>query len=352
MASQELDAEIPLDDASAAKAFVQDVAGHILLARALGIAAELCIADLVAESPRSIASLADETGTHPESLYRLLRMLGSHGVFAETPDGMIRSTPRADILRRDHPDSLHDLLSHTWQNIHWDTFRELPEAIRTGGIAFDQAFGQGFFDYLATHPEANSAFDRRMASLSRAENPSIAAAFPFGDCRRVLDIGGGQGGLLVEVLRRYPALQVGLMEQPQVLAEPADVARAGLLDRVELIRGDFFADVPAGFDVYFLKRIIHDWDDERAVRILRNCRESMGAGARVAVADAVMRPGNDPDPNKYLDLSIMALTPGKERTAAEFAELFTAAGLRLTRVIPTELPSTIAIIEGVVAADD
>lgn len=338
-------------DEQSPHAFVQEIAGHILLARALGVVAELGIADLVAAGPRTLTELADAAGAHPESLYRLLRMLGGHGVFAELPDGRIGSTPRADVLRRDHPDSLHDLLSMTWQNLHWDTFRALPDAIRTGGIAFEQAFGQGFFDYLAAHPEMNAAFDLRMAQVSRAENPPIAAAYPFGAFRRVIDLGGGRGGLLVAVLQRYPSIEATLYDQPQVIAEPTDLARAGLLERVACLSGDFFAAVPAGFDLYFMKRIIHDWDDERAVRILRNCAQAMLPGSRVAVADAVMVPGNDPDPNKTLDLSIMALTPGKERTAAGFTALFAAAGLRLTRIIPTAAPSTVSIIEGVVADD-
>ena len=338
-------------DAQSAYAFIKEVAGHILLARAIGVAAELGIADLVAQAPLSIEELAAATGAHPESLYRLVRMLGGHGVFAELPDGRIRSTPRADVLRRDHPESLHDLLSMTWQNLHWDTFRALPDAIRTGGIAFDQVFGQSFFDYLAAHPEMGAAFDMRMAAVSRAENPPIAEAYPFGDFKRVVDLGGGRGGLLAAVLQRYPTVEAALYEQPQVLAEPTDLAHAGLLERVERLSGDFFTAVPAGFDLYFMKRIIHDWDDERAVRILRNCAAAMSPGSRVAVADAVMLPGNDPDPNKTLDLGIMALTPGKERTAAGFAELFAAAGLRLTRIIPTAAPSTVSIIEGV-AADD
>lgn len=344
----------PAEQASHAQsphAFVQGIAGNLLLARALGVVAELGIADLVAGAPRTLAELAEATGAHPESLYRLLRMLGGHGVFAESPDGRFQLTPRADVLRSDHPDSLRDLLSMTWQNLQWDTFRALPDAIRTGDIAFDRAFGQGFFEYLAAHPEMNAAFDQRMASVSRAENPLIAEAYPFGDFQRVVDVGGGRGGLLVAVLERYPTVEAALYEQPQVLAEPTDLTRAGLLERVECLSGDFFEAVPVGFDLYFMKRIIHDWDDERAVRILRNCARAMPPGSRVAVADAVMLPGNDPDPNKTLDLSIMALTPGKERTEAGFATLFAAAGLRLTRIIPTAAPSAVSIIEGV-AADD
>ena len=330
-------------------AFVAEVAGHVLLARALGVAVELGIADLVAESPCTVAELAAATGAHEASLFRLLRMLGGHGVFAQTPDGRIENTPRSEVLRRDHPDSLYDRLSPTWQNIHWETFRALPDAVRTGGVAFEQAFGRPFFDYLAAHPDANAGFDRLMASRSRAENLPIARAYPFGEFRRIIDIGGGRGGLLAAVLERHPGVAAALYDQPQVLAEPTDLAEAGLEGRVELVEGEFFDSIPEGYDLYFMKRIIHDWDDERAIRILANCRAAMGPDARVAVADALMAPGNDPDPNKMLDLSIMALTPGKERTEAEFAALFAAAGLRLNRIVAAEPPAALSIIEAVVA---
>jgi len=328
---------------------MQEIAGQLLLARALGIAAELRIADRVAERPQTVTELARATGAHESSLYRVLRMLGGHGVFAEDEQGRIRSTPRADILRTDHPESLHDILSLDWQNIHWATFQHLPDAVMHGDVAFERAFGQGFFDYLATHPGAGAVFDRRMAIVSRAENPPIAEAYPFGDFGRVVDIGGGKGGLLAAILTCHPEVSAVLFEQPQVLETPVDLVEAGLLDRVERLAGDFFESVPAGADLYVMKRIIHDWDDERALRILHNCRAAMRAGSRIAVIDAVMHPGNDPDPNKSMDLGIMALTPGKERTEAEFRALFEAAGLRLIRVVEPAAPALVSIVEGEMA---
>jgi len=276
-------------------------------------------------------------------------MLCGHGVFAEDPQGRIELTPRADILRTEHPESLHDILSLDWQNIHWATFQHLPDAVMHGDVAFERAFGQGFFDYLATHPRAGAVFDGRMAAVSRAENQPIAEAYSFGDFGRVVDIGGGQGGLLAAILARHPGIAAALFEQPQVLEAPVDLISAGMLDRVERISGDFFAAVPTGADLYVMKRIIHDWDDERALRILGNCRASMGPDSRIAVIDAVMQPGNDPDPNKNLDLGIMALTPGRERTEAEFRGLFEAAGLRLTRIVKPAVPALVSIVEGEVA---
>jgi hypothetical protein len=333
------------NDSNAAKAFILELSNQILLARALAVAAELGIADLVADEPKTADELATATDSDRDSLYRLLRTLAGHGFFAEDDTGRIGLTPFAEVLQAGHPDSVRDLLCLDWQNIYWDTFRALPEAVRSGEIAFERAFGQGFFDYLKEHPQANAVFDRRMAGVSLAENAKIAAAFPFGDFATLVDIGGGRGGLLAAILAQHPTVSASLFEQAQVLADPADLHLAGLLDRVELLAGDFFIEVPTGADVYTLKRIIHDWDDARAARVLQTCRTAMGKNSRILVIDAVMKPGNEVDPNKDMDLGIMALTPGRERTEAEFRALFEQSGLRLARIIPPDPPSTLSMLE-------
>ena len=328
------------------KEFLVNITGQIMLARALGIAADLGIADIVADGPKSMDELTEATGCDRDSLYRLLRMLGGHGVFAEDEQGRFELTPRAELLQTDHPDSVREMFLLGWQDIQWNTYHALPEAVLTGEIAFENAHGQSFFDYLAEHPELNAMFDRRMAVVSHAENEQVAKAYDFGDHASVIDIGGGLGGLLAAIIGRHPDIVTALYDQPQVLADPVSLREAGLLDAVARIAGDFFYDVPTGFGLYVMKRIIHDWDDDRAVGILRRCRDAMAKTSRVLVIDAVMKPGNEPDPNKNLDFTIMALTPGRERTEDEFAALFAAAGLRLTRVIPTEHPSTLSLVEG------
>lgn len=332
--------------------FLQAVAATLLLARALGIVAELRVADRLANGPLTAAQLAAATGAHPQSLYRVLRMLAGNGVFAEDDQGRFVSTPRAELLRTDHPQSMHEAFSLDWQDIHWAVCQHLPAAVMRGDVAFERAFGQGFFDYLASHPRAGAMFDQRMAAVSRAENAPLVAAYHFGDFERIVDVGGGRGGLLAEILQSNPAVSGVLFEREQVLAEPTELVTAGVLHRVERIAGDFFECIPAIGDLYLMKRILHDWDDERALRILRNCRAAMRAESRLAVIDAVMRPGNDPDPNKDLDLGMMALTPGRERTESEFRALFEAAGLRLTRVVRPALPARVAIVEGEPAANN
>lgn len=324
--------------------FLTGIAGQLLLARALGIAAELGIADLVADGPLDPEELAEAANCDRDALFRLLRMLGGHGVFAEDDAGRLGLTPRAELLRADHPDSLRELFVLRWQDIHWRTYQALPEAVLTGKTAFEIAHGQAFFDYLAAHPELNALFDRRMSTISRIENDAVAQVYPFSDHAPIVDIGGGQGGLLAAIVARYPGIGAALYDQPQVLADPARLREADLLDGVARIAGDFFSDVPPGFGLYLLKRIIHDWNDERAIAILSRCRDAMSPASKILVIDAVMSSGNDPDPGKDLDLSIMALMPGRERTADEFAALFDAAGLRLLRVIPTA--SRVSLVEG------
>jgi len=279
-----------------------------------------------------------------------MRLLASHEVFAEQADGRFALTPRAECLLSNRPESLRPLFCRGWQDISWDAIRALPDALVQGEIAFERAHGQPFFDYLATHAESGQAFDAAMALVAAAENPAIAEAWDFGGYRQIADIGGGRGGLLAAILAENPQATGLLFDRVQVLAEPANLSDAGLLDRCELRAGDFFEQVPAGADAYLLKRIIHDWDDERATALLRNCRRAMNGRSRLLIIDAVMQPGNAPDPNKATDVSLMVLTEGRERTALEFESLLQAAGLRLVGIHPLPQPATLSIVEAVNAS--
>ena len=331
------------------KIVMLQIMSNVLLARSLGIVAELGIADLVGTSPRSTDELAAATGAHADALYRLLRMLASHGVFAEDEQGRFHLTPLAAVLQTTGDDSLRDMIRLRWQDVAWDTYRALPQAIMTGEPAFDHAHGMAFFDYLATHTNINAAFDAAMALFSDPENAVIAQSYDFGQYSRVVDVGGGQGGFLAAVLSAYPTVHGVLYDQPQVVAEPTYLRTADVLERCDLIGGDFFASIPEGGEVYILKRVIHDWDDATSIKILQHCRNAMGPKGRVLVIDGVLRPGNVPDPNKNMDIIIMALTSGRERTEEEFRALYQQAGLQLTRVFATPLPSTLSIVEGVCA---
>lgn len=316
---------------------------QVLLSRCIAMMAEIGIADLVAEAPQTPEDLARACNVDADALMRILRFLAANDVFQADGRGAISNTPISDLLRRTQG-SLRDQVRSSWQDVVWDTYRRLPETLRTGEPAFDRAFGMPFFDYLAAHPEIGARFDASMALMSMPENAALAAAYPFHGT--VVDVAGGRGGLISAILRKHGDVRGVLFDQAQVLQDVARLLVAEQLDRCRLCPGDFFASVPAGGDVYVLKRIIHDWSDADAVRVLRVCGAALGANARVLVIDAVLRPGNAPDPNKMLDVGIMALTGGRERTAEEFQRLFDAADLKLLRIIPPTAPSTMSIVEG------
>jgi hypothetical protein len=322
------------------------IAGQVMLARCIGIAAELGLAELVAAEPRTAVELAARTGSHAGALYRMLRYLAANGLFAEDEHGRFANTPMSDVLRADAPGSLRDTLRLAWQDVMWDVYRHLPHTIATGAPAFTRAFGAPFFAYLAAHPELGARFDAAMALQSAPENATVAAAYPFDQAQVVVDVGGGRGGFMAALLQAYPRLRGILFDQAYVLDQPNRVHEAGLATRCQFVAGDFFNSVPAGGDVYVLKRILHDWPDDIAVKILRQVAAVLAPNAKVVVVDAVLSSGNAPDPNKALDVGIMALLEGRERTAEDFARLFARAGLALIRIIPTPAPSTLSLVEG------
>jgi hypothetical protein len=310
---------------------------------ALATAAELGVADLLEQGPRSATSLAEELRVDGPSLYRVLRLLASVGIFAEDAEGRFALTPSADLLRTRAPGSLRAAVRMLTQKIFWAPTGELTETVRTGRTSFERIFGAPFFDYLVRDPVAGATFHGGMSSLSDLENGAIASSYDFRSFRRLVDVGGGQGGFLLEVLQRAPQTRGVLFDQEHVLAE-ARLPEAALADRHERVVGDFFQHVPAGADAYVLKRILHDWSDEVCVALLRRCREAMAEGGRVLVVDTVIPRGNEPHGGKVLDVMMMASLPGRERTQEELRELFSRAGLRLTRVVPT--PTPLSITEG------
>jgi hypothetical protein len=216
--------------------------------------------------------------------------------------------------------------------------------VRTGEPAFNHVHSTAFFEYLSRHPEASRWFDRGLANFSTPENAAIVSSYDFMHFRKMVDVGGGQGGFLAAVLNAYPSARGTLYDRDAVVEQPAYLTTAGLINRCEVVAGDFFESVPSGGDAYILKRILHDWNDESSVRILRTCRNAMDAKARILVVDAVVPQGNEPHPSKVMDILMMVLLEGRERTEQEFQELFRLAGLKLTKIVAT--PSVLSIIEG------
>lgn len=319
---------------------VIQLAWGYLYSAALNAVAELGVADLLADGPRSPTALAESLGVHAQPLHRTLRLLATVGVFEEHDDGRFGLTPAADVLRTRAPGSMRDAVRMLAHESFWVPAGRLSSTIRTGHTPFAEIFGGSFFDYFAANPEVGPIFHRGMASFSDTENAPISWAYDFGRFERIVDVGGGHGGFLVEVLRKSSARGV-LFDAEHVLRE-ARITAEGLSDRCELVTGDFFQSVPEG-DCIVLKRILHDWSDETATEILRVCRRALRPGGRVLIIDSVIPPGNAPHSGKTLDVLMMVSLPGRERTEQEFRYMLAAAGLRLERVIAT--PAVLSIVE-------
>ena len=322
-----------------------------LVARAPHVVAELGVADVLGDGAETAEQLAAAVGAHPAALYRVLRALASVGIFMEHDDRRFALTSAGRCLRGDAPGSLRAAVLLKGSEEYRRTYDGLAEAVRTGASAFERACGAPFFAYTETHPAFASAFDRAMTSVSSLEIPAILDAYDFAGVGTVMDVGGGQGSLLAALLTRWSHLRGVLYDLPAVIVGARQaIGDTELSARCELVGGDFFAAVPAGAEVYLLKNVIHDWDDGQAVQILRNCRAGMQQDGRVLVIERFIPAGNVPSPNRVYDLVALALSgaeEGRERTEAEFRQLFAAAGFTLRRVIPTD--SRVALLEAVAA---
>ncbi len=317
-----------------------------LVTQALRVVAELGVADLLAVRPRSVEELAAETGTHAPSLYRFMRALAGCGVFAETEGRVFELTPMAELLRTDVEGSLRDLAIFMGADWHWQVWGDAPYSARTGKAAWAHVHGTEVFPYFAEHAGAAQVFDNAMTSLSKMVSKAVVAAYDFSSIGKLADIAGGHGSLLAAILRANPHLKGLLFDVPQVIAGARGYVEAeGVGHAVELASGDFFESVPAGADAYLMKHIIHDWDDERAISILRNCHRAMPPDGKLLLVEMVVPEGNEPHFAKIQDLEMMLSPGGLERTADEYRALFAAAGFELTRIIPTASP--MSVIEGV-----
>jgi SAM-dependent methyltransferase len=309
------------------------------VSQAIGVAASLGLADLLANGPRSADDLAQSTGAHRRSLLRLLRALTSVGVFRQDPESRFALAPLGQFLQADAPGSLRALAIHEGHPNEWTAWGDLRHSIMTGESAFRHVHGMDPWEYRATHPEVGRIFDAAMGSGSPAEAAApYLSAYGFADMRCVVDVGGGRGTLLAGLLLARPTLRGILFDLPSVVeAATTRLGATGVLDRCAIVAGDFFAAVPDGGDVYVLQGVLHDWDDAAARRILVSCRRALDDGGRLLIADHVIDPD---DPSQAgansMDLHMLVVYGSGERTAADFAALLAAAGFRLTRVIPVQ----------------
>jgi hypothetical protein len=311
--------------------------------QALYVAAKLELADHLAQGPKTSDELARLTNTHADTLFRLLRALASIGIFHETSPGTFENTPASEFLRKDVPGSQWAMAVMMGEE-HYQAWGELLYSVQTGKGSFTKIFQQRPFEYLASHPEQAATFDAAMTSVHGRETQPMIAAYDFSQAKVVADIGGGNGSVISEVLRQNPHVEGMLYDLAHVVerARP-NLEKAGLAARCRTIAGDFFKEIPPGADVYLFRHIIHDWADDECVTILANCRRAMKPTSRVVLAETIVPAGNDFAFVKWLDLNMLVIPEGRERTEAQYRELFQRAGLKLARVIET--PAEIHLLE-------
>lgn len=318
------------------------------LAQAISCAAKLGIADLLRDGPRHPEDLAAASGTLPGPLRRVLRALAGSGIFAEDAEGRFALSLLAEPLRSDAALSLRayaEVQGATWV---WQSMGAMEHSLRTGEPAFRHIFGMPSFEFQRANPEVARLQVEGLASVGRAQDAAILAAYDFRDAGTVVDVAGGQGALLRGILGAAPSARGVLFDLPHVIAmaQPRFV-EAGLQSRAAFVTGDFFATVPAGGDVYILRKVIHDWYDDEAVAILRMCRAAMRPGARLLLIETLIPEGNEYAYAKLLDLLMLVYPGGQERKLSEYRALLGAAGLDLRQVIPTASP--VNILEAVPA---
>jgi hypothetical protein len=332
--------------ASSTMALMNLTAGKIV-SQALAVAAELGIADLLKDSAKSAADIARTANASEDGVYRVLRALASVGLFAETGERKFRLTPLGKLLRTDSPEALGGYAQFVGHESTWRPWGELRHSVRTGEPAFDQVFAMPIFEYFAKMPEAAAIFDAAMTSISTFESKAVVAAYDFSGISTLVDVAGGHGLLITTILKANRKMGGILFDLPHVTAgASALLQKCGIADRCQIVSGDFFVSIPEGGDAYIMKHIIHDWDDGRAIQILKNCYRAMRPGGKVLIVDAVIPPGNAAHFGKLLDLEMLVLTPrGRERTRVEFQDLLKRSGFPLRRVVPTETHRSVA--EGV-----
>ena len=301
--------------------------------RALMVVAELGIADLLRDGPRSVDELARATHTHSPTLYRVLRALAAVSVLEERPGRMLALTPISEFLRSDAAVPYGHLARLFGRDYQWAAWGALLHSVRTGESAARHVLGVDIWSYRQDHPEENVIFNDAMLAASLSRAAVEAAAYDFGRCTTIADIGGGTGALLATILRMYPNARGILFDQPHVVAESGPVLdAAGLTSRVRIEGGSFFERIPAGADAYVMRRILHDWKDEDAILILRCCRAAMTPEARLVLFERVVGPPNEDLVSKFVDLLMLVVTGGRERTEDEWSSLFDAGGFHLESV--------------------
>jgi ubiquinone/menaquinone biosynthesis C-methylase UbiE len=332
------------DDDKALLGKMWDFHGGLRMGFMLSAVAEIGIADQLVKGPLSVDDLAERTGSNGDALYRVLRAMASKGVFTEISRRTFGLTPLAEILRSDSPNSMRDVFRLQGKQFMRNAYAEIGYSIRTGQPAFDYVNGAELFTYMARHPEMNELFSGAMGNAAGQSQQAAIEAYDLTGVRKLVDIGGAHGQLLASILTRYPEMEGVVFDQPHVVPGAEQVLnKADVLDRAELVGGDYLESVPAGGDVYTISHVLHQLSDGDAITVLANIRRVMAPAGRVLVIDPLIPEGDAPHPGKFMDITMMALSRGRDRTEAEFIELFEKAGLRLTGTIGLSSPSSVVV---------
>ena len=332
-------------EVSPATAMLQLISGF-WISRCIYTIAKLSIPDHLDNGPKSAEELAAATGTHAPSLFRLLRALAAVGVLAQSEDGRFGNTPLSETLRSDITGSLRAFAMTELGEEHYPAWGELLHSVRTGEIAFDKAFGIPVWEFFARNPDNAKIFNDAMSGMTAQANEAILSQYDFAGINTLMDVGGGHGGLITSILRAHSGMHGILFDSPQVIeGAKALVDASDVGDRCQLVGGNFFESVPSGGDAIILKWIIHDWNDEQCVTILKNCHRALPENGKLILVEAVVPASNEPHFSKFIDLNMLVMTGGRERTEEEFRALYEASGFSLTRVVATESP--FSVIEGI-----
>jgi len=328
-----------MSDSSAADQLSHLMSGY-WYTQAIHVAARLKLADLLKDGPKTAGELAQAAVTQARPLYRLLRALASVGIFAEDEQHRFSLTPMAECLRSDRPGSQWSM-AILRGGLQYEAWGQLLHSVQTGQSAFEKLHRTPLFEYFSENPEQGKLFDAAMTGVHGRETAAMLDAYDFSGIGTLADIGGGNGSVITAVLTKYPAI----FDMPAVVARArSNIEAAGLADRCRVVVGNFFESVPPGANAYLMRHIIHDWDDDQSLTILRHCRKAMGNQGKLLVVEGVVPPGNEPSVSKFFDLAMMVLPGGMERTEEEYRQLYHLAGFRLTRIVPTK--TWISVIEG------
>lgn len=305
------------------------------------VAAQLGIADILADGPLGVEDLAEKTGTHAPTLYRLLRALAGKGIFEEQEGQVFGLTPLAQCLQTGAMRALTLTFLSNWHEKAWGA---LLTSVQTGEAAFEHAFGQPAFEWLSEHPEDAALFNQFQAEKTVRFIPALVGAYDFSGLNKLADLGGGTGALMLEILKANPGLKGCVAELPQVAAQAREAIQAsGLTDRCQAVECDFLQAAPEGYDAFIMCHTLHDWDDGPCAKILANCRRALPLDGKLLIVEHLIPAHHGFSVAKLLDLEVLVIGGGKERTEAEYRDLLQEAGFELARVIPT--PAGIAIIE-------